>query len=100
MIMDINIEMYIVGCITTFITCWVLYIHSIKRSFATIKERKEAFIDDIWGMFYGITLVSLFSWITMVVIMIVLLCIAINNFLKYIINDTNFGKFLIYKILK
>lgn len=48
----------------------------------------------------GFTIVSLFSWITMVVIMIVLLCIAINNFLKYIINDTNFGKFLIYKILK
>lgn len=95
--MDINIEMYIVGCITTFITCWVLYIHSIKRSFATIKERKEEFIE---GMFCGFTIVSLFSWITMVVIMIVLLCIAINNFLKYIINDTNFGKFLIYKILK
>lgn len=98
--MDMNIEMYIVGCITTFITCRVLYIHSIKRSFATIKERKEEFIDDIWGMFCGFTIVSLFSWITMVVIMIVLLCIAINNFLKYIINDTNFGKFLIYKILK
>lgn len=98
--MDMNIEMYIVGCITTFITCWVLYIHSIKRSFATIKERKEELIDDIWGMFCGFTIVSLFSWITMVVIMIVLLCIAINNFLKYIINDTNFGKFLIYKILK
>lgn len=48
--MDMNIEMYIVGCITTFITCWVLYIHSIKRSFATIKERKEEFIDDIWGV--------------------------------------------------
>lgn len=98
--MDMNIEMYIVGCITTFITCWVLYIHSIKRSFATIKERKEEFIDDIWGMFCGFTIVSLFSWITMVVIMIVLLYIVINNFLKYIINDTNFGKFLIYKILK
>lgn len=59
--MDMNIEMYIVGCITTFITCWVLYIHSIKRSFATIKERKEEFIDDIWGMFCGFTIVSLFS---------------------------------------
>ncbi len=100
MIMDINIEMYIVGFITTFITCWVLYIRSIKRSFATIKERKTYFIDDIWGMFCGFTLVSLFSWITMIVIMIALLCIAINNFLKYIINDTNFGKFIIYNIFK
>jgi len=45
--MDINIEMYIVGCITTFITCWVLYIYNIKRSFATIKERKAYFMDDI-----------------------------------------------------
>ena len=93
-----SLEMYIVGCITTFITCWVLYIHSIKRSFATIKERKAQFIDDIWGMFCGFTLVSLFSWITMVVIMVVLLGIIINKFLKFIINDTNFGKFLIFKI--
>lgn len=95
-----SLEMYIVGCITTFITCWVLYIHSIKRSFATIKERKAYFMDDIECIFFGITGVSLFSWITVVVIMIALLCIAINNFLKYIINDTNFGKFLIYRIFK
>lgn len=92
--------MYISGCITTFITCWVLYIYNIKRSFATIKERKAYFMDGIWCVFFGITGVSIFSWITMAVIMIVLICIAINNFLKYIINDTNFGKFIIYKIFK
>ena len=98
--MDINIEMYIVGCITTFITCWVLYIHSIKRSFATIKERKDNFLDDIWGMFCGVVICSMFSWVAMGVIMAVLLGIIINKFLKFIINDTNFGKFLIYKIFK
>lgn len=98
--MDLNTTMYLSGVVISFITCWVLYIHGIKRSFATIKERKAYFMDGIWGVFFGITGVSIFSWITMAVIMIVLICIAINNFLKYIINDTNFGKFLIYKILK
>ena len=98
--MDNETVMYISGCITTFITCWVLYIHGIKRSFATIKERKAYFMDGIGCVFFGITGVSIFSWITMAVIMIVLICIAINNFLKYIINDTNFGKFLIYKLFK
>ena len=98
--MDINIEMYIVGCITTFITCWILYIYNIKCSFATIKERQAYFMDDICGMFCGFTIVSLFSWVTMAVIMIALICIAINKFFKFIMSNTNFGKFLIYKIFK
>lgn len=98
--MDLNTTMYLSGDVISFITCWVLYIHGIKRSFATIKERKAYFMDDIECVFFGITGVSIFSWITMAVIMIVLICIAINNFLKYIINNTNFGKFLIYKLFK
>ena len=56
-------------------------------------------MDGIYIVFCGFVLVSMFSWITMGVIMTVLLGIAINKFLKYIINDTNFGKFLIHKIL-
>lgn len=98
--MDINIEMYIVGCITTFITCWILYIRSIKRSFATIKERKAYFMDDISMVICTFVLVSIFSWVTLGVIIIVLLGITINKFLKYVINDTQFGKFIIYKIFK
>lgn len=98
--MDLNTTMYLSGVVISFITCWVLYIHGIKRSFATIKERKAYFMDGIWGVFFGFTGVSIFSWITMAVIMIALICIAINKFLKYIINDTNFGKFIIYKIFK
>lgn len=90
--------MYISGCITTFITCWVLYIYNIKRSFATIKERKAYFMADIQYVFFGITGVSIFSWITMAVIMIALICIAINKFFKFIMSNTNFGKFIIYKI--
>lgn len=97
--MDLDTIMYISGCITTFITCWILYIYDIKRSYTTIKERKVYFMDGIYIVFCGFVLVSMFSWITMGVIMTVLLGIAINKFLKYIINDTNFGKFLIHKIL-
>lgn len=94
-----NIEIYIIGCITTFITCWILYIYDIKHSYATIKERKVRLMDDIYIAFCGFTLVSLFSWVTMAVIIIALLCIVTYKFIKYIINDTQFGKFLIYKIL-
>lgn len=97
--MDLDTIMYISGVVASFITCWILYIYDIKRSYTTIKERKVHFMDGIYIVFCGFVLVSMFSWITMGVIMTVLLGIAINKFLKYIINDTNFGKFLIHKIL-
>lgn len=96
--MDNETVMYISGCITTFITCWILYIYDIKRSYTTIKERKEKFLNDIWCAFFLFVICSMFSWITMGVIMTVLLGISINKFLKYVINNTNFGKILIYKI--
>jgi hypothetical protein len=95
-----SFEIYIVGYILAFIICVILYIYDIKNIYNTIERRKKEFIDNILGMLLGISLVSVLSWAIVAVATIFLLGNFINKFFKFIMGNTNFGKFIIYKIFK
>lgn len=95
-----ELEIYIVGYILAFITCVILYIYDIKHSYNTIERRKKEFIDNILCMLLGISLVSLCSWAIVAAVTIILLYNFIDKFFKSFMNNTNFGKFLLYKIFK
>jgi hypothetical protein len=95
-----SFEIYIVGYILAFIICVILYIYDIKNTYNTIERRKKEFIDNILGMLLGISLVSVLSWAIVAVATIFLLGNFINKFFKFIMCNTNFGKFIIYKIFK
>lgn len=95
-----SFEIYIVGYILAFIICVILYIYDIKNTYNTIERRKKEFIDNILGMLLGISLVSVLSWAIVAVATIFLLGNFINKFFKFIMCNTNFCKFIIYKIFK
>ena len=95
-----SLEIYIVGYILAFITCLVAYIYDIKHSYKTIERRKKEFIDNILCMLFGISLVSLCSWAIVAAVTIILLYNFIDKFFKFFMDNTNFGKFIIYKIFK
>lgn len=95
-----SFEIYIVGYILAFIICVILYIYDIKNTYNTIERREKEFIDNILCMLIGISLASLCSWAIVATVTIFLLANFINKFFKFIMCNTNFGKFVIYKIFK
>lgn len=95
-----SFEIYIVGYILAFIICVILYIYDIKNIYNTIERRKKEFIDNIACVLLGISLISVLSWAIVAVATIFLLGNFINKFFKFIMCNTNFGKFIIYEIFK
>lgn len=80
--------------------CNFVYIYDIKNTYNTIERRKKEFIDNILCMLLGISWASLCSWAIVGAVTIFLLGNFINKFFKFIMCNTNFGKFIIYKIFK
>lgn len=89
---------YLIGVVLSFITCWILYIYDIKHTYGTKEKRKKEFIDNILWALFIISLISLLSWAIVISVSIILFVKFMNTFFKFIMNNTNIGKFIIHKI--
>lgn len=89
---------YLSGFIIIFISYTIVYIVVVRYSYDTIEDRIALFKDYFWENLGANILLSLFSWISILCIVVLLICTSIYMLLRYIIVDTQFGKFLIYKI--
>lgn len=89
---------YLSGFYIIFITYTILYILYCKFLYVTEEDSIALFKEYFWENLGANILLSLFSWISILCIVALLICAGIYILLRYIIVDTQFGKFLIYKI--
>jgi len=89
---------YLSGFYIIFITYTILYILYCKFLYVTKEDSIALFKEYFWENLGANILLSLFSWISILCIVVLLICAGIYMLLRYIIVDTQFGKFLIYKI--
>lgn len=86
---------YLSGFIIIFITYTILYILYCKFLYDTMEDSIALFKNYFWDNLLLNLLLSLGSWISIFCIIGILLCIGIYVLLKYIITDTQIGKFLL-----
>lgn len=89
---------YISGFLIIFITYTIVYILITKYSYDTVEDSVVEFVDYFWTNLGVNLLLSLGSWVSILCIGALLICVSIYMLLRYIIVGTQFGKFLIYKI--
>ena len=89
---------YISGFLIIFITYTIVYILITKYSYDTVEDSVVEFVDYFWTNLGVNLLLSLGSWVSILCIGALLICVSIYILLRYIIVGTQFGKFLIYKI--
>lgn len=89
---------YLSGFLIVFITYTIVYILVTKYSYDTVEDSVAEFVDYFWTNLGVNLLLSLGSWVSIICITALIICVGIYMLLRYIIVGTQFGKFLIYKI--